>query len=166
MRRLLDLTAMLVFFAGIAFSQSKPIETKSQRAPDQRTSPFRYVIVSDVTVLQKAINDNPSLRNVEVLMEDAAFTEPNLIKLSQLLTKRFADRQGLFVQIFTSLDAIRTPEEYDEIGLGGLREDYRNYKYALFIRDKAGERLVYEIPGVQERKEIVMKTSSANGNSR
>lgn len=164
MRQIFCLTAVITFLFGIALSQTATTHKKSQSGPDQRTSPFRYLIVSDATRLQKAINDNRSLRDVEVLMEDSAFTEENLIKLSQLLGKRFADRPGLFAKIFTSLNAIRTPEEYDETDLGGLREDYRNYKYALFIRDGGGQRLVYEIPGIQERKEIVIRPTPLHKN--
>ena len=111
------------------------------------------------TKLQKDVNQHADYWVLEVLLEEEAFSEGNLTELFKLLGKRFADRPGLVVNVFTSLKALRTPEEYDRTDLCCLRKDYRKYKYAIYNRDDNGERFVYEIPGRQPRKEVFLSRS-------
>ncbi len=96
---------------------------------------------------------------MDVLMDDEAFSEKNLITLFKLLNDRFADRPTLFVNVYTSLDAVRTPEEYDRTDLAGPSEDYFKYKWASFSRNGNGERFRYGIPNSVKSKEVIINPS-------
>ena len=98
---------------------------------------------------------------MDVLMEDKAFNESNLKLLFSMLSKRFTDRPSLFVDVYTSLDAIRTPEEYDETGLFGPVDDYYKYKYASFSRNGNGESFEYGIPNLVKPTIVIMKPPPA-----
>lgn len=124
-------------------------------------SPFRYVIVSGVTRTELYANRGPDYYVMDVLLEDRAFSEGNLITLFKLLSKRFSDRPALLVHVYTSLHAIRTPEEYDRIDLAGPKDDYYKYKYAFFSRNGNGERFQYGIPSVVAAKEVIITPAPA-----
>lgn len=152
----------LFLLSGFLFMvTSIGVPAQHGRKQNDTRSPFRYVIVSDVTELQKRVNDNPHYWELEVLMEDKAFNEKNLNELFTLLSKRFSARPGLFVNVFASMEALQTPEEYDRAILWGLKENYRDYKYAIFSRNGYGERFTYGIPGLVEHKEVTIKPAPA-----
>jgi hypothetical protein len=73
--------------------------------------------VADTTELQKYINRGSGYRDLVVVLEEKAFNEKNLRELFTLLSKRFDDRPGLFISVTTSLAAVRTPEEYEQMDL-------------------------------------------------
>ncbi len=50
-------------------------------------------------------------RRIEVLMEAKKFNEDNLIKIFELIKKRFPEPQPLMITVHTSLATIETPEE-------------------------------------------------------
>ena len=128
----------------------------------RKPSPFRYVIVADVTDLQKYINEGSCSRDVVVVMEGKAFNEKNLTELFRLLSKRFDDRPALYVSVTTSMDTVRTPEEYDQIDLGGgLNEKRGDFPYSFYSRNGYGEQFWYSIPKKINRKVVVLKSASA-----
>lgn len=124
-------------------------------------SPFRYVIVAGVSETEKYANRGPHYYVMDVLMEDQAFKEENLKLLFRLLSDRFTDRPGLFINVFTSLDALRTPEEYDETPLAGPISEYHKYKFAFFSRHPGGESFQYGIPNVLKPTRVVMRSGSS-----
>jgi len=116
------------------------------------------VIVAGVSEIEKSVNQvRPSL---VVLLDDGAFTEPNLITLFELIGRRYSSEPSLSVDVFTSLKAIRTPEENDALPLWGPIEDYRRFKYAFFVRNGYGEWFTYGIPGRVKEKEVRLKMSA------
>lgn len=121
-----------------------------------KSTPFRYVIVMGTSEIERYINQSGNT-DIEVLMEDKAFNEKNLIILFNLLSSRFTEKPGLSVNVFTSLDAILTPEENDGLGLKGPVADYEKFKYAFFNRNGYGEYFRYGIPGKVKDKRVVMK---------
>lgn len=110
-------------------------------------SPFRYTIVADVTEIQKKVNAMPFDRTIEVLMDPGAFNEKNLRVLFGLLDKRYIDREVLTVYVYTSLSSIRTPEEYDRMGLWGPVENVDKEQNARFFRSKEQKYIEYFDPG-------------------
>lgn len=103
------------------------------------------------------MNENPENTDIEVLMEDRAFNERNLRILFQILSERFNEKSGLSVEVYTSLDAIRTPEENENIDLKGPIDNYEDYKYAFYFRNGFGEYFQYGIPNRVFRKDVFMK---------
>lgn len=97
-------------------------------------SPFRYVIVAGVSDLEKYVNRFDDSLSLEVLMEDRSFNERNLRQLFELISKRFPNQKLLSIDVYTTLDAIKTPEENDRSNLKGPIEDYKRFKYAFFYR--------------------------------
>ncbi|MFZ1701349.1 MAG: hypothetical protein WBO10_13185 [Pyrinomonadaceae bacterium] len=138
-----------------SIGQAKGAVPKESRSI--RSAPFRYVIIRGVSDIEQYVNVNPDNEFFEVLMEDGAFNESNLTALFKLLSGRFTAKSGLTVNVFTNLNAIHTPEENDRLGLKGPIEDYKKYKYAIFVRNGYGEYFNYGIPGRIEDKRIVIR---------
>jgi hypothetical protein len=138
--------------------QCAPLEITGRKLGEPAVrSRFRYVIVSGVTELEQYVNRNPQRLNIEVLLEDGAFNEGNLRCLFQLLSNRFTDRRGLYVWVYTTLDAIKTPEENDRSDLKGPINNVEKFKHAFFGRnDKCDSWFSYSIPGVVRNKYIIL----------
>ncbi len=154
---LIALTSCVV--AQDSSSRVTPARNAVHKTREGSRSPFRYLIVSGVSETEKYANRGPHYYVMDVLMEDSAFNESNLKILFGLLNKRFNERPGLFVNVYTSLDAIRTPEEYDETDLFGPIEDYHRVKFAFYSRSEGGERFQYGIPNVVKPTVVVIKSA-------
>jgi hypothetical protein len=158
---LIAFVAVLIF-SSIGYGQrNADVDGKGPTAPRLSGAkvPFRYVIVAGVSEVEKYKEQvRPAL---VVLMDDSAFSEANLIKLFELIGQRYAGSDFLSVDVFTSLKAIRTPEENDKLALWGPIENYRQYKYAFFVRNGYGEWFVYSIPGRVKEKEVWLKKPGA-----
>lgn len=131
--------------------------SRTEKSPDTR---FRYVIVKGVSEIEEFVNSDPDDLSIEVLMEDRAFSEKNLKILFRLLGDRYKSKKALSIDVFTSLDAILTPEENDRQPLKGPISDYRKYKFAFYVRNGFGERFSYGIPGKQREKCVVIASAS------
>ncbi len=157
MAKVLFLLILCLFFQT-TFSQTDTASTGDEirePEPDKNPfrSPFRYVIVAGVSDVDKYVNRNPSsILDLEVLIDDAAFNEKNLRYLFKLLSERFPNSKLLTIDVFTTLDAIKTPEEMDHKYLKGPIENYKEYKYAFFYRrpDKCDSNIYYGVPGNDE----------------
>jgi len=139
-------------------NQSVPTENVHKKYDNKA---FRYTIVAETSGVQRYVNEGRDYRYIVVLLEDAAFTEANLKTLFFLLSKRYDDRTGLYARIFTSLEAIPTPEEYDRMDLYGPVANYRQYKNAYFSRDSRGNVIRYEIPGKIKLKDIFLGSNDS-----
>lgn len=121
-------------------------------------SPFRYVVVDRVTKLQKYVNRMPDNQILEVLIEEKAFNEKDLKTLGILLSDRFKPVDSLSVYIYTSLEAIKTPEEQDHSSLLGPIANVQRFNYAVFERNTFGNEWVrYWESNVKNEKIIVIK---------
>jgi len=156
MRNLFFIIITLVA-ATFSFGQKPDVGPGEVIEPEAYRSPFRYLIVRDVAELQKFVNKDDKVLSLDVLMEDAAFNERNLTDLFSLLSKRFSEHRSLYIYVFTSMQALRTPEEYDRAPLWGPVEKYKKFKYARFSRNDYGERFEYGIPGRTESGEVIIK---------
>lgn len=155
--RLITVTLTLLAVPLAILSQDEDAHNPRPSKP----SPFRYVIVADVTDLQKYINKGPGYRDVVVVMEEKAFNERNLTELFGWLSKRFDDRPGLRVSVTTSMEAVRTPEEYDQISLGGgLNEKRYDFPHAFYSHNGYGGQFWYGIPGKIDRKDVILKPAT------
>jgi hypothetical protein len=105
-------------------------------------SPFRYVIISNITHEELDIPQ----RRLEILMDKNAFNEKNLKILFSLLKNRFPLPIRLEISVHTSLQTIETPEEQEMLSDHTSREDQLQYhKTALYIRfDDGSEGFQYD----------------------
>lgn len=114
-------------------------------------SPFRYVIV---------FNYLDTYRNLDVLLDEKAFTEANLTELFRLLKKRFPVPQALFIDVRVSLEDLPTPEEEDEPQISELPDELPGtHPEALLARDGHGnEWFSYTMnPRTSDRKTVILK---------
>ena len=155
--------ALLLIILGFqtAFAQNDTPHPGSDDAAFH--SPFRYVIVAGVTKLDKYVNRFDDSLSMEVLVEDKAFNEKNLRELFGLLSKRFPSQNVLSAWVYTSIDAIKTPEENDHSDLKGPIKNYRQFKYAFFSRrpNKCDSFITYAYPG-EEEETINLKCDKNN----
>lgn len=119
-------------------------------------TPFRYVIVKGVSEVQQLNADATDGEDMVILMEDRSFNEKNLTKLFALLRARYPNR-FLYAEVYTTLDAILTPEEADQLVMNGPIDNYRKFKYAFYILNGFGEWFRYGQPG-QKEKEVTLST--------
>jgi hypothetical protein len=100
---------LIIFFGFTSEAQTTQSNTQSKTF----RSPFRYVIVSnksDPAISRKDENR----RFVEVLLDGKSFSKENLIALFKLVSRRFPKPNLLYVNLFTSLEDIETPEEREQ----------------------------------------------------
>lgn len=162
--KILCFTLLAVFINP--FVSEKSCGLFAQQASDKTAqksevfrSPFRYVIVSSETSLERYVNQNAdNFLIIEVLLDDKDFNENNLKLLSELLSKRFSSAKVFTAYIYASLEAIKTPEENDRSNLKGPKDDYFKYKRAEFSRNSFGnEWFKYWIPNLVDGKVFVLK---------
>lgn len=160
MKTLFVVLLAIVTFTSNTNGQKQDVSTErtSEFAKEEKVviPPFRYTIVAVTSKIQRDVDQDRDYRHLVILMEDAAFTVENLKILFNLLSQRYSDRTGLYSRVFTSLEAIPTPEEYDMMNLYGPVENYRQYKNAYFSRDKRGKIIRYEIPGKIKLQQIFL----------
>lgn len=136
----------------------KSVGNISETLKEEFRAPFRYVIIAGVSRIEKYRNENPDSAYIEVLMEDKAFNEKNLKILFELLSKRFTEKWGLSVTVYTTLDALYTPEENDVLDLKGITEEHqKKYKWAIFNRNGHGEYFWYGMPNDISGKRVQIK---------
>lgn len=141
-----------VICIGVAFQLVHAQTDTTLAQVDSPRSPFRYVIVAGVTDLEKYVNRFDDSLYLEVLMEDRAFNETNLRELFKLISRRFPNQKLLSIDVFTTLEAIKTLEENDRSNLKGPVNNYKEYKYAFFNRrpSKCDAYFSYAEPGQPE----------------
>ncbi len=102
--------ALVISMASINTMGQKITKLKDQ--VNEFRSPFRYVIVSNK--LDPAVSQKDETRRfVEVLLDKKSFSKENLILLFRLISTRFPKESILFVNVYTDLEDIETPEERD-----------------------------------------------------
>lgn len=144
--------------------KNKPSNIKKVNQEDENKfhSPFRYLIIAGETKLEKYVNRFPDDNlYLQILIEDRAFNEENLTTLFKLLSKRFSTTKNLTVEVYTNLDAVKTPEEQDHSRLYGPMDNYYSYKNAYYNRNIKGEQsFVYSIPNFVTKKSVVIIDSN------
>ena len=139
------------------FSQEDERVQEPKRHDSPIKSPFRYVIIFGTSEIERKVNSDPDEANFEVLIDDDAFTEKNLVSLFELIDKRFVKKKSFAVNVFATLKATRTPEEWDRTVLWGPVEGYEKFKYAAFFKNPSGKYFVYNIPGLVSLRRVDLK---------
>lgn len=138
MRKIIVLLFMLGLISIFNFQtlaqekdEQKQGQEKIQRLEDETKylSPIRYVIVyNDIHKSRE--------RRIELIMDEKDFNEENLIKIFDLIKKRFPSPVPLQVYVHTSLATIETPEEREKAhsSWGRLSDKYFIHKTAFYNR--------------------------------
>jgi hypothetical protein len=125
--------------AKIQKSQQEKLE--QLKAESNYIAPIRYVIVYN-----NLVETSLGGRYLEIIMDEKQFNEENLIKVFELLKKRFPSPDYLTIDVHTNLATIETPEERElthDSG-GRLTDNFALYKSASYTRFIGGrEAFVY-----------------------
>jgi hypothetical protein len=126
-------------------NQSEKNEKGKSVKQDWVRSPFRYLIISNLT--EKELELTIPQRRIEILMDRNAFNEKNLKLLLGFLKARFPLPIRLEIKLHTSLATIETPEEREMAGNFDPLVNEENYhKTALYIRfDESHENFSYAV---------------------
>jgi hypothetical protein len=126
-----------------------------------QTSPkaeFRYILFEND--VESSNSPKIARRTVSVLLDKASFSEETLKKLFALVSKRFPEPAWLQVDVYTSLEQLRTPEEAELPKVSGQDSSgtFYNHPYALFMRIEGNELFrYYPNPPSRERKTVIIK---------
>ena len=126
--------AILIILFSI-FGAAQTIQTNAKS--EEFRSPFRYAIVSNK--IDPAISRKDETRRfVEVLLDGKSFSKENLITLLKLVSKRYPKPHLLYVNVFTSLEDVETPEEREQSKISGSDNSSASNQsdLAVFIRTK------------------------------
>lgn len=125
-----------LFFLCMVLQVSSQHKTVIQNTKSERS--FRYVIFSNL--IQEFDDSKLNSRNIDILMDEKAFSEDNLVKLFFMISKRFPEPEFLNVSIYTNLEQTSTPEEMDQ-GATSEKEDLtsNHYSWAVYIRTDSNE---------------------------
>ena len=159
---------VLLFVLGLAFvfnfrtfaqdnATRKQEQEKMQRLKEEakHLSPVRYVIVyNDVS------DSSLSGRYIDIIIDEKQFNEENLIKVFDLVKKRFPSPFPLSIDIHTNLATIETPEEREKAhdSMGRLTNKIFVNKTAGYSRFSGGrEAFIYATNlSPYERKIVVL----------
>jgi hypothetical protein len=112
-------------------------ETKRMDKEASYYAPIRYAIVHNWIFDELEVPE----RRMEVLMDAKQLNEKNLIKIFDLIKKRFPAPMRLVINIHTSLATIETPEEFEmakDSSDSRFSHTYGKYKTAFYIRFEDG----------------------------
>ncbi len=138
-----------VIFLLLASGEAKPPswQGKNLGRVDSASLPyrskFRYVIAYNL--IDPLGPNSTERRSIGVLMEPAAFTEDNLKLLFELVSKRFPDPTLMYVDVFTDLEDIATPEEQESPAMSELPSSQERIPrvQASFIRNGTNRLIRY-----------------------
>lgn len=161
----LCLVALLGFVQlGSAGSPKQMLGRSARPQAAMFRSPFRYII--GFNQVADPSDSDGGRRFVEVLIDEAAFGEDNLKDLFTLVSHRYPTPKTMYIDVFTSLEDISTPEESEQPGMSEIRNQRKPSRHpgAACIRSPghAVIRYHYWTPRGEQNREIVL-TIDENG---
>lgn len=124
----------LLFGPNVIFAQNQ-VEVPEKEV----RSPFRYVIVKDDIVYGGKNDEVATHRFIDVLMEEKAFNEANLIYLFKYLSGFYDEPMYLGIEVHTSLMTLETLEESTAMSTHSSREEFRSFhRMATYVRFNDG----------------------------
>ena len=127
------ITVLLVGFGCLgAHAQSN----KTAKIDNKDRSQIRYVIANN-EVDRKLDSKDEDRRVIDVLIDQKGFSKEGLTGVLKLISKRFPNPIPLYVDVYTALEDVSTPEERDKSVLSENPIDNpRKGDYAVFVRTK------------------------------
>lgn len=107
-----------LFFFSLLIISIAAAGVKSQNAANNAESvsfrsPFRYVIAYN-KIDRKISSKDEDRRFIEVVMDKKSFSKTNLITLFNLISERFPKPKLMYIDVYTDLEDVSTPEEGDQ----------------------------------------------------
>jgi hypothetical protein len=163
MKTLLTVPVLIAYFGGsyllpLAIASPRPSQAQA-KVPFR--SDFRYIVLSTEV---RSFGD-VKVRGVVVLLDEAAFSEDNLRRLFELLSKRYPDPEWMDAHVLTSLEQVQTPEEHDVYGNASIQGGfgnlirYNDFNRAIFFRygEKQFFRYTSNLGSGENLKTVVIK---------
>ncbi len=122
----------------------------------------RYVIVYD-TVDPSLGEGDSDRRFLEILMDSRSFSKGNVAVVGELVSNRFLDPSLLYINIFTSLYDVETPEERDEPKISNSSSEGPKRKDAATCVRIADDLRCSIYFGNGKHDEVQVKLSKRNG---
>jgi len=153
----------LLFRGGVLLLISLSTSVVESKPSGQQEVDFRYVIAMN-RIQDK---DTPEFANryLIILMDEKAFTEENLEKLSRHILKKYPKPHELMADICTNIEQVPTPEEMrmPKMSAGRGRANLYKYNRALLKRFEDNEYFRYTPqPGANRMKSVVIKGIDRN----
>lgn len=117
-----------VLLSGLGYKNAST-SIQQKPCPEPTKSPFRYAIAHDDEVDYVVNGVTQKYRSVDVLLGVESFSEATLRQLFELLSKRYAKADWLFVHVHTNLADVYTPEEAEQIAPSAKCQFLRGDKY-------------------------------------
>lgn len=116
-------------------NRSQESELEKLRKEVRYIAPIRYAIVYNFTS-----DLGIGRRDIDVLMDENQFNKENLIKVFELIKKRFPSPTLLYIKVHTNLSTIETPEEIEMASdnTNRLFKKFFLYKMANYFRFNDG----------------------------
>ena len=146
------------FRAGILFLIFFSTSVIEKKISGQELIDFRYAII--MNKVQDKDNPESINRYLIILMDEKAFTEENLEKLSRHILKKYPKPHELMARICTNIEQVPTPEEIGmpKISGGGGSSDLYKYHKAILMRFEGNEFFRYTTePSTNTMKSVVLK---------
>ncbi len=142
----MNLKALAVSILFVAFVSYLGEEASGQQSSPgtniKYRSPIRYVVVYDRVDPSLGPEDSES-RFVEVLIDNKNFSEKSIKRLAGLICTRFAVPTVMYINIYTNLEDVQTPEERDEVLLAhGRSAGPTPSNRATIVRRAGGTKLL------------------------
>jgi hypothetical protein len=116
---------------------------------------FRYIIFNNS--VRNFGDPEAGIRNIDVLLDEKAFSEENLKKLFRVLSKGYPKPELLLIEVITNLEQSHTPG-LPQTSAEPDNPNYDNYHWATYHRDKENEFFRYNPnPPSKETKTVVLK---------
>ena len=134
-----------------------PIQRSANGSRPQ--SEFRYVIVKD------SVDPVLPRRNIEVLLDESAFSEESLRTLFALISKRYRKPQWIYISVATNLRQIATPEERDlpNVSESNIVPEPDPYPRAIMFRQDGNQLFRYTPnPPSSKLKTVILKGKDPN----
>ncbi len=117
---------------------------------------IRYVIFKDDHI-KDPVNSQYDKRTLGVMLEESAFSEDNLIKLSKCLMSKYSEPNWLFIWVYTNMEQL-SPPDAPAISESGKPSDIDKHHWAFMVRAEGNEFFRYNLnPPSSDLKTVVIK---------
>jgi hypothetical protein len=150
---------ILVLAAISVLQHSVKAETPAKHQKDNKVCTnlnLRYVIFSDDQV-KDPVNSRYDRRTLGVILEESAFSEDNLTKLSKCLMSKYSEPNWLFIWVYTNMEQL-SPPDAPAISESDKPSDIDKHHWAFMVREEGNEFFRYNLnPPSSDLKTVVVK---------
>jgi hypothetical protein len=142
--------ALFVLLTSAPISACYANQAQQEMVPKLERVDFHYVIFKNSLTKPDAPTDG--IRNISLLLDEDAFTETNLRKLFQVISKAIPQPERLILMVYTSVKQVYTPE-YTMSG-APTPPEYYNHHRAIYSRGKENEFFRYTLTPTNTNRDL------------